>query len=94
MKTPNQIATRALEIYVEKYNDKIGGKPLLVPIEAVQTLLVGAIEADRFQRSLKFDSLDRMLNAWENFDGDVTAFYGAWLDHINEGAELPEWAKA
>ena len=34
-----------------------------------------------------------MMASWENFDGDVTAFYNAWLDRINDGTEVPDWAK-
>lgn len=53
-----------------------------------------AIEADRAQRRIPFDTLDHMLNAWENYSGDVSGFMDAWLDHFNEGVDVPDWAKA
>lgn len=50
MKTPQQTAARALEIYSEKWRDEFGARPLNLPIDdAALILIAGAIEADRAQ---------------------------------------------
>jgi len=54
-----------------------------------------AVELDRAQRTISFDALDHMLNAWETREvEDASAFIQAWVDHFNEGTEVPEWATA
>ena len=62
--------------------------------DALTRFAAAAIEADRAQRRIPFDTLDHMLNAWEGYDGDVSGFIEAWADHFNEGTEVPDWAKA
>lgn len=39
-----------------------------------------------------FSNLDRMLGAWETYDGDVSGFIVAWVDHLSDGEPLPRWA--
>lgn len=86
MKTPEQIAREA-SATLKDFPD--------VPSEHdLRQAMITAIKTDREQRRITFDTLDHMLNAWENYDGDVSGFMDAWLGHFNEGADVPDWAKA
>lgn len=65
-----------------------------IDADDIRGLIKLGITTDRSQRSvLNYDTLDQLLSAWDGYDGDVSGFYDAWINHVNEGAELPEWAK-
>lgn len=68
---------------------------LRVRVEYGADRIEAAIEADRAQRpTFTFSDMDRMMAAWESYYGDVSAFYDAWVAHINEGVDLPDWMDA
>lgn len=85
MKTSEQIAATAANSAGHRSSEEW---------ERIYAAAIGAVEADRAQRRTSFDEIDHMLNAWESYDGDVSGFIGAWVDHLNDGAEVPDWAKA
>jgi hypothetical protein len=87
-RTPEQIADdiAALPEFASLTDEDLG--------RSVEAMIVRGIEADRAQRRTSFDEIDHMLNAWENFDGDVPGFIQAWVDHLNDGDDLPDWATA
>lgn len=96
MKTPEQIAQQVIENFDADNQTPEGervGFGILVDEDLV-TWMIDAIEADRAQRRIPFDTLDHMLNAWGSYDGDVSGFIEAWADYFNEGTEVPDWAKA
>lgn len=45
-------------------------------------------------RTISEDAVDHMLNAWESFDGDVSAFVRVWTSYFVDGEEVPDWALA
>lgn len=82
MKTPDEVARETMG------PNRLGG----IGYEQYLPFMVEAIVADRAQRSISYDDLDSMLGAWERYDGDVSGFMEAWLDNLNDGTPVPEWA--
>lgn len=87
-KTPEQIAA-------EIVNDNTAPdewSPVLM--SEVAALVAAGIEADRAQRPNAHAVMDDLLSAWEAYDGDVSGFYDAWAEHLNNGTPVPDWARA
>lgn len=52
-----------------------------------------AVDPRHAPTRLSHEQLDSLLAAWDHYDGDVDGFYDAWISHINDGVELPKWAR-
>lgn len=65
-----------------------------IDADDIRGLIEQAIATEQAQRpGLDYGVLDQLLSAWDAYDGDVSGFYDAWIAHVNDGADLPEWAK-
>lgn len=69
IKTPEQIATDAMDRHLDPENSGLYGPDLETTTEVVQTLIVSAIEADRAQRDL-YELIAEQLDERASLEAD------------------------